>query len=117
VRVVHGEVERIMKRIFFCLLVLFIGIGTSLPQHAGADPRRPEYDIPGDNNSGDDDEPYKTGQGSSTPSVGQGVDLNACPTTPRVPETAPDSDVRERRVAFSRRIVGLLQRLNIRSWR
>jgi hypothetical protein len=57
-----------MKRILTCLLVLLV-VGVFDPESSWADPRRQEYDVPGEQvGGGDDDEPTKTGLPVSTPS-------------------------------------------------
>lgn len=108
-----------MKRILICLLVLFIGIVVSLPQPAGSDPRRQEYDVPGEySNSGDDDVPNKTALGTGSITVGRPAERArtvASPGPSGAQEASTKRTPHHRLVGFIERLRGVSNRLSIKS--
>jgi hypothetical protein len=96
-----------MKRILTCLLILVV-VGVFDPTSSWADPRRQEYDVPGEGvGAGDDDEPHKTGLQVAVPGVGQ---------SPREAHAvarrqAPVESRMERQVGYLRRFASFVDRL------
>lgn len=110
-----------MKRILICLLVA-LWVGAFQPASSWADPRRQEYDIPGENNnSGDDDNPTKSGAAVGSPAVGQpGRGAQAVsnpPVSAAAPATQHRTSTRQRLVQFVERLVQFTEKLNIKSSR